>query len=389
VEFCRHVAIDARDIGSVKKILIANTKCVDKRAVYGALFAGGYLHWQHIEDTAGTNSIGGFDACIALVGFLDFEGIEAKYKVAGAQQNLVYLFRFASDVVACGLPLSMAQVACAALLANLQGLAVLNVLEQYTSRELGSATHRPVCALAARMADYRFGTAEYGASLVWLLRQCAVRAEFAHELQTFFTQKETVASAMRLRHLEVGSGRPRLLDKLARRPALATREVKGDAMDGFQNWVARVRFPNTISQRLKRRLYFAMSQPHVDHATVVGALANAALAPAVLRERIARPEESVLCEVLEGLEMRQAPFAELTQFMRSCFRAFPQKDLRELTFPVYTQLYIASYQHGDLWKSCWTRVHPLLSYQVIRDVEEFTARTPFNQHALVEILQTT
>eukprot|EP00961_Rhodomonas_salina_P062154 834322-Rhodomonas_salina.1 len=61
--------------------------------------------------------------------------------------------------------------------------------------------------------------------------------------------------------------------------------------------------------------------------------------------------------------MQQAPFAELTLFMRSCFRAFPQKDLREMTLLKYMQLYLASYQHTDLWKSCWVSIHPLLSYQ--------------------------
>jgi hypothetical protein len=155
-----------------------------------------------------------------------------------------------------------------------------------------------------------------------------------------------------------------------------------------QEWITRVRFPNTISHRLKRRLYFVMSQPALNHAAVVGALTSPLIAPSVLREIIARPEERVLAEVLASLNIQQAPFPELNLFTRSCFRAFPQKDLRELTLLKYMQLYLASYQHRELWRGCWTAIHPLLSYQVIKDVEDFARATPLNEAAFTEIMLT-
>lgn len=277
------------------------------------------------------------------------------------------------------------------LLANMSCVGTHHVLEQYTSRVLDCPTREFVSGLTARMADYRFTEAEYEASLVWLLRQCAVRPEFAAELDTFFAHRESIASAMRVKHLEVSTGRPRLTDKLsaARRRALDARGgVSGDAMDSFAHWVSRVRFPNTISQRLKRRLYMVMAQPHLDHGAVVARLADDLVVPTVLREKIARPEKAVIAEVLENLNIQRSPFAELTAFMRSCFRAFPQRDLQAMTLLKYMQLYLAAYQHRDLWRDCWTAIHPLLSYQVIKDVEEFVARTPFNQEAFVEILLT-
>ncbi len=149
-----------------------------------------------------------------------------------------------------------------------------------------------------------------------------------------------------------------------------------------------MRFPNTISHRLKRRLYFVMSQPALDHAAAVRALTSALIAPSVLRETIARPEDHVLADVLTGLNIQRAPFPELNTFTRSCFRAFPQRDLRELTLLKYMQLYLASYQHRELWRACWTAVYPLLSYQIIKDVEDFVRTTPLNETAFTEIMLT-
>eukprot|EP00961_Rhodomonas_salina_P124218 1674352-Rhodomonas_salina.2 len=131
-----------------------------------------------------------------------------------------------------------------------------------------------------------------------------------------------------------------------------------------------------------------MSQPHVDHAAAVTSVVDVNTCALALRCPIARPDENVLIDVIGKLNIQQTPYPELTLFMRSCFRAFPQKNLKELTLLKYMQLYMACYQHSDLWKTCWVAVYPLLSYQVIKDVEEFVKKTQFNERAFVDIMLT-
>lgn len=396
VNFCRNTTLNPRDTASVFKMLLVNMKSIDRQKAWVDMFPGNpYIHWEYVEAMT-MNSMGDFAVCILMTSFLQFPDIEAHYKLAMPQTKLPYLHRFRQDVAASGLPMTLEQTLRMLLLANTIGLVGHNVLEQYTSRLLNGPTREMISTLMAHMADYRYTQEQYAGSICWILQHAAVDASFDHEIETHFAQRESVAQAMKMKHLEISVGRPRLVDKLSGRSrqvhsvtlGAKTSAVTGDAMDSLENWITRVRFPNTISQKLKRRLYVVMAQPHLDHDAVVGAIANKLIAPAVLREKIARPDERVIADVVQSLNMQQAPFAELTLFMRSCFRAFPQKDLREMTLLKYMQLYLASYQHADLWKSCWVSIHPLLSYQVIKDVEDFVRRTPFNQEAFVAIILT-
>ena len=395
VNFCRHAALNARDVTSLLKKTVANIKSCDRRRTYAAVFEGDpYMNWEYVESMT-ASSLGDIVSALALTSMLEFPEIEAHLKLTAPTAGLDCLLQFRRDVAATGLALPMEQVLHMLLLANLLGFSAMHALEQYTSRVLQRATREQVQALAERMADYRFSSEQYTRSFSWVLQQCRVGDSFKHELATHFAQREGVEKAMQLKHLELAVGRPRLMDKLARKRELSSvsnakggSAVTGAGLDTFQEWLTRVRFPNTISQRLKRRLYFVMSQPSHDFEATCTALAGRLVAPSVVRERLANPETQVLVDVILSLNIQRSPFPELTVFMRSCFRAFPQRDLRELSLLKYMQLYVASYQHPELWKACWTAVHPLLSYQVIKDVEDFVTATPANGGALAEILLT-
>lgn len=398
VDFCHNVSMagGARGEMNLVKMLLVNLKSVDKQASYGAVFPDRpHIDWEYIGRVPG-NSIGDFGTCIRLVEFLDFADLELHYKSAMPRERLKYFHQFCEDVTASGLRLPLPQVACMALLVNIEGLVGHNVLEQYTSGVLCKPTRENVSALTARMSDYRFTVSEYSISLAWLLTKCSVRPEFKQELDLHIAHSDTVQEAMKLKNIGISVGRPRLLERLQKKRAALHNVsmagggsvVLGQGVDSFQNWLTRVRFPNTVSLRLKKRLYFLMSQPHADHEFLVPRLAPEGIAEDVLREKIAHPELAALASVIDNLHLQQAPFAELTLFIRSCFRAFPQRDLQTMTHLKYMKLYLASYQHAELWKTCWTGVHPLLSFQVIRDVENFVRENKLNQQALLDIMLT-
>lgn len=393
--FCRNTALNPTEEPSVIKMMLANMKSVDHRAIFQEMFpANPFIEWEYIDGMR-TNCFGDSSMCIFMVYYLSFPEIDQDYKMQSSQKKLAYLTQFFRNVVEAGIQIPFDHVVKMLLLFNMKGVTGNHILEQYTCQILRCPTKDMITKLISFTADYRFGIDDYSQTVSWILQRCKVHPQFFNELQTFIMQKESIASAMKMKHLEMSVGRPRLMSKLSRSTEIQNvtystgkSAVIGEGFDSFQNWVTRVRFPNTISQRLKRRLYFTMSQPHINHTRVVKSVTTEQISGLALKEGITRPDAIVLGEVIEGLSIQRAPFPELTLFIRSCFRAFPQKDIREMTLLKYMQLYIASYQHKDLWKQCWVRVHPLLSYQVIKDVEDFVAGTPFNQEAFIDLITT-
>lgn len=239
--FCRNTALSARDQTSVLKMVIANLKSADRRRAYADTFPGNpYMHWDYVEAMT-TNSFGDLAACLALVSFLEFPDIEGHYKLEPARDGLVCLSQFASDVASCGILVSLQQVLHMLVLANTLGLAGHHILEQYTARALERPTRDMVSELTARMADYRFSVEQYTRTFAWVVRHCRVHADFEHEFATHVAQREGVAAAMRLKHLEISVGRPRLMDKLSRRRELLSvstgrgdSAVVGEGRDTFQ-----------------------------------------------------------------------------------------------------------------------------------------------------------
>lgn len=393
IDFCRHSAIAMEDPMSVIKIVLANTKSIDREAVYSELFPDApVIMWEFTDQHPG-NSIGDFSQCICLAEYLAFPNSEATFKPAA--DRLLLISAFLRDLRACGLAAVQFHTALAMLLLfNMKEITGSNVLEQYTTRVLKRPTHDEVMRLMAKLADYRFKTADYNASITWILQQTHVNERFFHEVRMLQAQRETIESGYRQRHLALTSGRPRMTERLQRirKIASVTTEngvlLTGEAMDTFDGWVTRVRFPNTISSRLKRRLYLAMAMPCVDTETVVREYAHPGIAEDVLRQPVTVADAAAVVQTILQLNIQMAPFPELMAFQRSCFRAFPERNAREMTILRYMQLYIAAYQQPPIWKECWTGVYPLLTYQIIKDVEDFVQRTKFNNAMFVAILRT-
>jgi hypothetical protein len=80
------------------------------------------------------------------------------------------------------------------------------------------------------------------------------------------------------------------------------------------------------------------------------------------------------------------PFPELIEFRRECFGGFAQKDSRGLTWLQILQFYVAAYQYNPIWTQCWMSVMPIISHQIISDVERFTTSKPYNSATVIQIL---
>lgn len=100
------------------------------------------------------------------------------------------------------------------------------------------------------------------------------------------------------------------------------------------------------------------------------------------------PDANSVYMAIDSLAMNIRPFDEINQFRTRCFISFASHQKRNLSLSQVLKLYIAAYQFQPIWKQLWTAIYPVISPQIIRDVETFVASTPFAVKPFVEILKT-
>ena len=126
-----------------------------------------------------------------------------------------------------------------------------------------------------------------------------------------------------------------------------------------------------------------VSNPHehvhsiTNDTYVLDALKNA---------HVQKPDHDVLHVVISSMRLHDEPFKELQDFRCECINAFPVTQLNSMRLNDLLHLYVCAYQNPRVWKEIWKLLIPLLSHQVIRDVESFTSRRPFNFNSVLSIL---
>ena len=102
--------------------------------------------------------------------------------------------------------------------------------------------------------------------------------------------------------------------------------------------------------------------------------------------QVITPEYNVLYKVIVSLKLTDKPFKELHDFRCEGINAFPLTQLSSMLLNDLLHLYVCAYQHPSVWKEIWKQIVPLLSHQVIRDVETFVQKRPFNFLAILNIM---
>ena len=158
-------------------------------------------------------------------------------------------------------------------------------------------------------------------------------------------------------------------------------------MDDFDKWGRAVKFPSVFSMHIKHRLYFLMAQTHVpEPINHVHRITTDSYVCNTLRSAdVKKPDVDVLCKVILSLRIVDEPFKELHDFRAECTGAFPMSQLGIMKLNDILHMYVCAYQNPLVWKEVWKRIAPMLSHQVIRDVETFIAKNPFNFEAVLNI----
>jgi len=166
------------------------------------------------------------------------------------------------------------------------------------------------------------------------------------------------------------------------------KEAKTVDGDAFDAWGHAIKFPNVFSQQMKQRLYFLMAQniplpAQHAHRITTDSHVRKALQVAPVR----KPDVEILVKVITSLRVTDEPFNDLREFREQCTGAFPIKERNSLLLNDYLHMYVCAYQ--SQWTEVWKHVAPLLSHQIVRDVENFVAKNPYRFDAVLDIMGNT
>jgi hypothetical protein len=373
LRFCVDANIDHRQIGhSVRKYLLSYQRNILHRAAFVTLFGETFMNWEYVE-----RGLPKLDCAhwLSVFKFLSFDKVPRNKSVLqNIERHLVHLKL--DPNLTCPI----------FLLKNMNFItSQLGVERLFCECEVPDAYSKSL-QFFALSADAAFDMTEMTAVFCHVMQLCEVdEAELEKQIQFVNLKEEELSSSFKVKQIRMVGARPRLRSKLAE----IHKEVRSvrDLYD-FEGWSSIIGFPNVFSLHMRRKLYFLMAQVHVpDPMEHVPSMTRDVYVCNSLRNAVVHtPEVDVLYKVIVSLKLTDEPFKELHDFRCECVNAFPVTQLNAMKLNDLLHLYVCAYQHPLAWKEIWKQLVPLLSHQVIRDVETFVQKRPFNFKAVLAIM---
>jgi hypothetical protein len=374
LRFCVDANIDHKKINpSVCKFLLCYQRNLLHKGAFAALFGETFMNWEYVE-----RGLPKLDCAhwLAMFKFMKFDKVpRTKSVLQNIEKHLLHLQL--EPALACPI----------FLLKNTSFItAQLGVERLFCEFEVPDAYSKSL-QFFALSADAAFDMTEMTAVFCHIMKQCEVdEAEIERQIQFVHLKEEELSASFKVKQIRMVGARPRLRSKLAEIHKEA-RSVR-DLYD-FEGWSSVIGFPSVFSLHTRHKLYFLMAQAHVpDPLAHVSSLTRDAFVCNALKTAVVNtPEVDILYKVIASLKLIEEPFKELHDFRCECTAAFPITQLNIMKLNDLLHLYVCAYQHQAVWKEIWKKLVPLLSHQVIRDVEAFVQKRPFNFVAVLGILK--
>ena len=381
--------LDAKDCPALLlKATVLSLKYVDRRALFTALFPDHYVDWALAERALGTanNALGDAEAWLCLLSLVDWPGITDKDRPE-IEANHALLAQIKAGLRTHNLDSPGWTTACRVLILQMvQGLQSMHAVELLTSRMLARSTREGTMQLLAGLYDTKYLPEAYLRTLCFVLSPAKIaidEAALAQTLSLINAQREERKLNLRLKSMQMVALRPRLRDRLKTSLLTEQRKERVDSQlgtwDSYTGFCHTHRFPNNLSDRIKRQLYFLAAQTTWDWGAHVSKLIQGREIEARVQERpVQQPDLNIINWVIDNLSMDgRPPFPEMMAFKARCFGSFPVVFVQKLTLTQVLRLYLAAYQAPGVWKEAWKAQASILSPQIIRDVEAFVAERPF------------
>lgn len=378
--FCMDANIDIKNIAdSLKKYLLSYQRNILSKPAFETLFSDTalntqFINWEYVE-----RNLPKLDSLhwINTYKYFDFSKVpRVKSELHTIQTHLTSI----------GVEMDLA---CEVfLIKNTNFITSQYSIERLFSEYKVQDAYNKSLQFFAKSADSAFDMKETTALFCHIMNTAVIdEAELEKQIQFLKLREDELSSNFRVKQLRATGRRPKLRSKLS----LIQKESRSVFdMDTFISWCQCIRFPSVFSLHTKHKLYFLMSQStehvenpheHVHTITRDGFVCNALVSAAVRK-----PEYDVLYRVITSMRLVMEPFQELQDFRCDCMGAFPAQQLNTMKLNDLLHLYVCAYQNPNVWKDIWKQLVPLLSHQVIRDVEAFTHRKRFNFNSVLKIL---
>jgi hypothetical protein len=347
-----------------------------------------FLDWKLSESLNGFKIYRDTSAWIALLRFFELrqgsDQDELNWKLF-VQRHKIFA-HFQSSLATAGLHVPPLQLARLFLLLNTSNLQAQNSIEMFFSTHFDRAVKKEAFHFFSLMADLPFDRADRTAAVVVLLRDFlrTNHEAFKSEVDLLRSKESRLAVIFKQKHMQATSLRPRLRSKLRSKQGAPLA-----LLDKFQPWSEAIRFPNIFSIMNRKRLYYTMAQTRIDRDIYIHQYTNEHdLAKTVLQYHVKNPDIDIISDIVLQTRITAEPFAELHQFREHCFNSFSVQQLNKLRLNDLLHLYIAAYQAEVAWKQVWKVIFPILSIQIIRDVESFVQQHPINHQIVMHMVFT-
>jgi hypothetical protein len=389
MQFSDQYNVNQKDTATLPvKALVLSLKYVDRQTLFSTLFPYDFADWDLAERTIGpsTNTLGDAETWLTLLGLLDWPNLSEKHRVEIETQHPP-LALIKSALKEHGLDTPGWGTACRVLILQLiQGLQCMHAIELLTTRLLARNTHESTMKLLAGLYDTKHLPEDYLKTLFFVLCKENLSTDestLAQTLSIINAQKEEHKLNMKLRSMQLVALRPRLRDRLKTSLLTEQRKEQVDSQSGtwdsYNGFCHTHRFPNTLSDRVKRQLYFLAAQTRWDWGACIPHLIdNADIEERVKQHPVLQADTGILQWVIENLSMDgRAPFKEMMAFKGKCFSSFPVMHVQRMTLTQILRLYVCAYQAPNVWKDVWKAQIGILSPQIVRDCEAFVDSNAF------------
>ena len=373
LRFCADANIDHRHGGdSLRKYLLAYQRNLYHRPAFQTLFGDAFMNWDFVQRSLPRLECAHW---LAIFRLIDFSKVPRERSV---------LKNIERHLLSMGLDRNLA---CAIfLIKNTNYVAAQVGIERLFCDHNVPDAYNQSLLFFAKSADEAFDLTELTAVFCHVLKCCEVdEAELEKQMQFVSLKEEELMASFKVKQIRMVGGRPRLRSKLRE---ISTEADSVAGMGNYEKWCQQIGFPAVFAKPMRDKLYFLMAQPTAlcpqDYVSAI--TRDVHVCKALENAPVKEPDATVLHRAITSLKLVEEPFKELFEFRSECLSSFPLVQLNAMTFNDLVHLYVCAYQKAEVWTEIWKQIVPLLSHQVIRDVEAFVAKHPFNFRAVMKIM---
>lgn len=387
-KFCAEVCVESTNYQHVKTMFLLFQRNTEVKFCYDRIYDNPpYVDWERAFRLHNIRGYNDTSAWIALSDYVLLTDDDSAWKQLANKGLFMHFMRCLTNAkFPFPEDLNKRDILRLFILLNIVNLQAIHVIELFFSVLYNKAVHTQALEFFSLLADGVFDkndrTEVLSVLLGGLLRVDVERFSVEVELQR--NRDGMLLTVFKQKFIKAESLRPKLRSKLK------YSELENGVLanlDSFRSWCDVIRFPNIFSMRQKKNLYFLMAQKDISHDTYLHAVLNEPdLKKLVARYPVKNPDPLILSEVITNCLNTSDPFQELHLFREQCFNSFSQQQRSTLRINDLLHLYMAAYQNTSIWKDTWKLVYPVLSIQIIRDIEAFVLQHPFNHESIMKLV---